>query len=281
MRIAVMQAAGEVLDVENNMSLIRRAAGEAAAGGADILVTPELFTCGYAPAAVAPELNDSLLGRIDEEAASVAREHGIGLVYSVPAAAAGGGWHITAVLLDRSGRELLRYAKVHLFEHEEKQVFAPGTAAPAVVDFEGVPVGLLICYDVEFPETVRALATAGGGVALVPTALGTGFEDVPRFLLRARALESQVAIAYANHAGAVPAAEGELFLSGGSVIVGPDGSLLADAGPGTGFEVVFGDVTNDDIAGARSKVPYLRDRRPELYASWSSNSPTAPESRSR
>lgn len=268
MRIAAMQASGQVLDVENNMSLIRRAARQAAAGGADILVTPELFTCGYAPAAIEPDLDSSLIQQIDEAAAAVAREYEIGLVYSVPAAAEGGGWHITAVLLDRFGRELLRYAKVHLFEHEEKQVFVPGTAAPGAVDFEGVPVGLLICYDVEFPETVRALAEAGAAVALVPTALGTGFEDVPRFLLRARALESQLAIAYANHAGPVPAAEGQLFLSGGSVIVGPEGSLLTDAGPGQGFEVVFGDVTNEDVAAARRKVPYLRDRRPDLYASW-------------
>ncbi|WP_139005525.1 nitrilase-related carbon-nitrogen hydrolase [Arthrobacter crystallopoietes] len=269
MRFAVMQAAGEVLDVAGNLALVARAAAEAKAAGADILVTPELFACGYAPLAIQSFLDPKLSRAIDEGAARVAREHRIGLVYSAPAAADGGGWHITAALLDRAGNELLRYAKVHLFDREEQQVFVPGKAAPSAVDFEGIRVGLLICYDVEFPEPVRALADAGADIALVPTALGSGFQDVPGILLRARALESQLAIAYANHTGALPADAGqELLLGGLSVIVGPDGALLAQAGTDTEFEVLWADVTADDVAAARRHVPYLRDRRPALYRAW-------------
>jgi predicted amidohydrolase len=269
MRIAVMQAAGEVLDVKGNLALVSRAAAEAAAAGADVLVTPELFVCGYAPLAIQPSLSPELSRDIDDGAARIAQDHRIGLVYSAPAAANGGGWHISAALLDRAGNELLRYAKVHLFDREEQRVFVPGEAAPSTVDFEGTRVGLLICYDVEFPEPVRALADAGADVALVPTALGSGFQDVPGILLRARALESQLAIAYANHTGMLPADGGqELVLGGLSVIVGPDGTLLAKAGADTRFEVLWADVTADDVAAARRHVPYLRDRRPGLYRAW-------------
>lgn len=96
----------------------------------------------------------------------------------------------------------------------------------------------------------------------MPTALAHGFESVPQVLLRARALESQLTIAYANHSGTE---EGVTFL-GGSVIAGPDGSLLAAAGPGT--EILYAEVDPDAARKAREAVPYLRERRPELYRSW-------------
>ena len=284
MRIAVMQAGGSVLDVPGNRALIDEAAREAAERGADVLVTPELFPCGYAPEAISPLLTDELVGGIDRGAAEIARRHGIWLVYSVPSPAGGGAWHISAVLLDRTGAEALRYDKVHLFEAEEREAFLPGTRAPRAVDLEGMPVGLAVCYDAEFPESVRALAEAGASVALVPTALGAGFAEVPQLLLRARALESQLAIAYANHLGPVAAAgDSTVLLGGGSVIIGPDGTLLAegravladvaDAGLGEGppqgpVELLIADVTEDDVAAARARVGYLRDRRPDLYASW-------------
>ncbi|NKX55157.1 nitrilase-related carbon-nitrogen hydrolase [Arthrobacter mobilis] len=269
MRIAAMQAAGKVLDIEENLALVETAAARAARAGADLLLTPELFACGYAPAVLASHLDAELVRRIDDGAARIARRHRLGLAYSVPSPAPGG-WHIGAVLVDRSGRELLRYGKVHLFGDEERATFVPASAAPGTAVFEGLRVGLLICYDAEFPESVRALAAAGADLALVPTALGTGFEAVPEVLLRARALESQVALAYANHTGSAPAAGGgTLEFGGGSIIIGPDGSVLAQAGSGgPGPDVIIADVQPAAIGQARSAVPYLKDRRPDLYPSW-------------
>jgi predicted amidohydrolase len=154
-------------------------------------------------------------------------QHRIALVYSLPAVTAGGQWQITATVLDARGDELLSYAKVHLFGPEERKAFSPAEAAPAVVNLGGIKTSLAICYDVEFPEAVRAAAAAGADLLLVPTALAHGFEAVPQVLLRARALESQLTVAYANHSGTEE--DGCTFL-GGSVIAGPDGELLAAAG---------------------------------------------------
>lgn len=266
MRIAAMQEAAGVLDIDGNLALIEAAAARAADTGADVLVTPELFACGYAPQAVSPRLTTELVCRIDEGAARIAGEHHIALVYSVPLPAPDG-WHIGAVLLDKSGRELLRYGKVHLFGDEERASFMPASAVPGVTVFEGLRVGLLVCYDAEFPESVRALADAGAEVVLVPTALGVGFESVPQVLLRARALESQVALAYANHAGNAPAADGgTLAFGGGSIILGPDGGVLDQAGPGP--DLIIADVEKTTIEQARSAVPYLLDRRRDVYSSW-------------
>jgi predicted amidohydrolase len=182
-------------------------------------------------------------------------------VYSLPVVTAGH-WHIAATLVGSRGEELLSYSKVHLFGPEERKAFSPSEEAPAVVLLDGIRTSLAICYDVEFPETVRAAAARGAELLLVPTALAHGFEDVPQILLRARALESQLTVAYANHCGAEDGCE---FL-GGSVIAAPDGSLLAAAG--TGPELLFAEVSSGAAGRARSAVPYLAERRPRVYRAW-------------
>ncbi|WP_102157640.1 nitrilase-related carbon-nitrogen hydrolase [Zhihengliuella halotolerans] len=280
MRIAVMQASASILHAEGggheavatNLALITDAAERASAAGADLLVTPELFTCGYAPAAVAPHLSDDVVRRIDDGAAAAARAHGLHLVYSAPRRA-GADWTITATLVSPAGERLATHTKVHLFGGEEQETFAAGTSAPPVVDVAGVGVGLMVCYDVEFPEMVRAAAAAGADVVAVPTALTAEFAEVQDVLLPARALESQVAIAYANHVGPTPSAEGEIQLGGGSLILGPAGKLLASAprtDAGTAEPaLITADVTAADVAAARTRVPYLREHRPDLYRDWS------------
>ncbi len=257
-----MQANARVLDIEANRAALDAAAGAAAAEGAAVLVTPELFPVGYAPLRLRAELDPARLPAIRETLRGIARRHGIGLVYSLPSVTDSGSWHITSTLVDGAGAELLTYAKVHLFGDDERAAFSPAVAGPAVVDFNGFRTSMVICYDVEFPETVRAAALGGAELLLVPTALAHGFETVPQVLLRARALESQLTIAYANHCGTEDGCE---FL-GGSVVAGPDGSLLAAAGPGT--EILYAKVDPDAARNARGLVPYLRERRPDLYRSW-------------
>lgn len=261
-KLALMQANSSVLDIERNCAAIDQAARVAADAGAEMLLTPELFPVGYAPVRVRAELDPGTLPGIREALAGTAARHRIALVYSLPAVTDGGEWQITATVLDHSGNELLSYAKVHLFGPDERKAFSPAEAAPAVVDLGGLKTSLAICYDVEFPETVRAAAAAGAELLLVPTALAHGFESVPQVLLRARALESQLTVAYANHSGEE---DGCAFL-GGSVIAGPDGELLATAGAGQ--ELLYAEVTAEAARRARDAVPYLRERRPDVYRAW-------------
>ncbi|WP_308470539.1 nitrilase-related carbon-nitrogen hydrolase [Arthrobacter sp. ZGTC131] len=260
--LALLQANAAVLDIERNCRAIDEAARKAAEAGAGVLLTPELFPVGYAPLRIRTELNPAVLPAIRSMLAEIAARHRIALVYSLPAVTPGGQWQITATLLGDRGDELLTYAKVHLFGPEERNAFSPAEAAPAVVDLAGIRASLAICYDVEFPEVVRAAAARGAELLLAPTALAHGFDAVPQVLLRARALESQLTVAYANHSGAEDGCE---FL-GGSVIAAPDGSLLAAAG--TGPELLFAEVCADAARNARAVVPYLEDRRPAVYRSW-------------
>ncbi|WP_426998544.1 carbon-nitrogen hydrolase family protein [Pseudarthrobacter sp. N5] len=262
MLLALMQANAVVLDVEANMRTIDAHAKRAASAGAGLLLTPELFPVGYAPGRVRSGLDPARLPAIRDALAGIARHHGVGLVYSLPAVTGDGGWQITATLLDSQGAEVLNYAKVHLFGGEEREAFGAAQAAPEVVHFAGVKTSLLICYDVEFPEAVRAAARRGAELVLVPTALSRGFDAVPQVLIRARALESQLHVAYANHCGSEDAYD---FL-GGSVIAAPDGTLLAAAGDSA--EMLFAEISLEAVREAREAVPYLRERRPETYRSW-------------
>ncbi|WP_423183945.1 nitrilase-related carbon-nitrogen hydrolase [Arthrobacter sp. NyZ413] len=262
MLLSVMQANAVVLDIEANLATIDAAAQKAAGAGASLLLTPELFPVGYSPLRIRNELSQEELPGIREKLAEIARVHGIGLVYSLPAPAEDGGWYISARLLDAGGHVLLDYAKVHLFGDEERKAFSAARDAPAVVDFNGLNVSLLICYDVEFPEAVRAAAVRGAELLLVPTALSAGYEAVPQVLIRARALESQLHLAYANHSGHEDGCD---FL-GGSVVAGPDGSLMAAAGESAAL--LFAEVLADPVRAVREDVPYLGDRRPEVYREW-------------
>ncbi|CAH0147767.1 (R)-stereoselective amidase [Arthrobacter sp. Bi83] len=260
--LALMQANSTVLDVEHNCRAVDEAAQNAAAAGARVLLTPELFPVGYAPLRVRTELDPAGLSAIRSTLADIARRRSIAIVYSLPAIAADGQWQISATLVSNHGEELLSYSKVHLFGPEERKAFSPAEAAPAVVDLDGIKTSLAICYDVEFPETARAAAARGADLLLVPTALAHGFDEVPQILLRARALESQLTVAYANHSGTEDGCE---FL-GGSVIAAPDGSLLAAAGSGP--ELLFADVSAEAARQARETVPYLAERRPRVYRAW-------------
>jgi predicted amidohydrolase len=209
--------------------------------------------------------NPARLPSIRRNLADIARRNGIALVYSLPAVTPDGRWQITSTLVDQEGAELLNYAKVHLFGGEERKAFSPAAEPPAVVDFHGIKTSMVICYDVEFPEAVRAAAVRGAELLLVPTALSQGFDSVPQVLLRARALESQLTLAYANHTGE----EDGCVFPGGSVIAGPDGSLLAAAGAEP--ELVYAEVSAASARAARAEVPYLRERRPDLYCDWESS----------
>lgn len=274
MRIAVMQDKAVVGDVDANLAIIDRRAGEAAARRADVLVTPELFVTGYAPKrlhAGDPTQQTDIAGAL----AATAARHGIAVLASYPEvatadtpAARGGGApgetarHIAATLFDTDGRPVLHYRKVNLFDDDEAAAFSSGTDAPTTVELAGMRVSVIICFDVEYPEMTRAAALAGADVILVPTALTAGFDDVPQVLVRARALENGVGLAYANHVGV----EDGLTFGGGSVIVGPDGGLLAQGGDGA--ELLVADITRDDVAAARDAVPYLAKLRRDTYASW-------------
>jgi predicted amidohydrolase len=262
LRTALLQSSGRPGSVAENLKVLDEAAGRAARAGAGLLVCPELFLTGYAIGDDVPVLAEPADGPGAAAVAGIAAHHGIAVHYGYPERA-GEVVHNSAQLIDASGDRLANYRKTHLFGSFEQRWFTPGDEPVVQADLDGVRVGMLICYDVEFPENVRAHALAGTDLLLVPTALMHPFPFVAESLVPVRAFESQLYIAYANRTGH----EGEFEFTGLSCLAGPDGTARARAGRGE--ELVIGDVDPVLLGASRENNPYLRDRRPGLYGSLS------------
>ena len=178
------------------------ACAQARAQGAGLLVTPEMFLTGYAIGAerVAAQAEPAD-GRLAQAVAAMAQRHGMGIVYGYPERHPDGRPFNATQFIDADGTRLMNYRKTHLFGDLDRAQFCAGDAASQVFEHRGWKLGLLICYDVEFPEAVRGLALQGADAVLVPTANMEPFDEVQRVLLPARALENSLYLAYANACG--------------------------------------------------------------------------------
>ncbi|MGW8375887.1 carbon-nitrogen hydrolase family protein [Streptomyces sp. ODS28] len=233
-------------------------AARAASRGARLLVTPELSLTGYALGERVHELAEPADGRCAEQVADIAARHGLAIAYGFPERD-GARVFNSVQLTGPDGSRLATYRKTHLYGGYETEHFAPGDELVVQAELDGVRVGLLICYDVEFPEAVRAHALAGTELLAVPTALMRPYDFVPRSLVPARAWESGLFIAYANRTGP----EGEFDFAGLSVLATPDGEEPARGGREE--ELLVADADPEALKRSREANPYLADRRPELY----------------
>ncbi|MEN0024623.1 MAG: carbon-nitrogen hydrolase family protein [Microbacterium sp.] len=255
--IAGLQHDGIAGDVEANLAVIADAARDAASRGADLLVTPEMFVTGYNIGdALAPLAVPELVERIAE----IARTEGIAIIAGLPETLPDGGITNSLVAIDRSGAELLRYRKTHLFGDLDRSLFVPGDTLPPTIDIDGVKVSVLICYDVEFPETVRAAALSGADAVIVPTAQMEPYAHIAERLIPVRAWENQVHVVYVNRTGT----EGDLTYVGRSSIVSPEGVVLDSLGP-TDTGLLIATIDPEATRRARRENPYLADRRTDLY----------------
>ncbi|QIB35969.1 carbon-nitrogen hydrolase family protein [Ancylobacter pratisalsi] len=263
MRIALWQTAGDGANrPAANLDLLEAAAARAAAGGADLLLAPEMFLSGYnIGPAEADRLAEPANGPSAQRAADIARRHGLALCYGYPERGEDGVVYNAALLLDRTGARRLNYRKAHLFAALDREMFAPGDVLTATTVLDGLKLGILICYDVEFPEAVRALALAGVDLVLVPTANMKPYDAVSNLVVPTRAFENGLFVAYANRCGR----EGELDYVGLSCVGDPNGGNLVIVGEGE--ELLFADILPERIATARRFNSHLKDRRPEVYGS--------------
>lgn len=226
MKIAVLQPNPTAGDIPAAMDQIDQALSAASKQGAQMLVAPELMLPGYhcpeAHRALAQDRSGDWMARLSE----LAGQYRCGVTVGWAERGAGDAIYNAACVFDADGHMIAHHRKCILFGEMEKSVFHRGTGDQTVFRFGGRRFGILICYEIEFPETARALARSGVDAILVPTANPTGFDEVQDFLIPARACENMVSVVYANFCGS----ENGLTYGGRSVVVGPDGKTLAQAG---------------------------------------------------
>ena len=267
MRVAVCQMrSGE--DVEANLNAAADLLRDAADGGADLAILPELFAY-LGPEGRIPEIAETLPdGRISERIASIARERAMWVLGGSVHEVEEGRIYNSAPLFDRSGELVARYRKIHLFDVDlggqapfrESATFTAGTEI-VTYPVEDVRVGLSICYDLRFPELFRSLMALGAELVVVPAQFqhrtGTAHWHV---LLRARAIEDQLFVAAAAQWGAFRSPEEGRRSYGHSIVVDPWGSVVVEA-PEEGSGVWFADVDLTELRRIRSILPALEHRR--------------------
>ncbi|MEU7053094.1 carbon-nitrogen hydrolase family protein [Streptomyces eurythermus] len=260
MRTALLQSSGRPGSIAENLKVLDEAAGRAAAAGAGLLAAPEMFLTGYAIGDGIARLAEPADGDSADAVAEIATRHGVALVYGYPERD-GDTVFNSAQLISADGTRLANYRKTHLFGCFERDHFTPGERQVVQAELNGLTVGLLICYDVEFPENVRAHALAGTDLLVVPTAQMHPFQFVAESMIPVRAFENQMYVAYVNRVGQ----EGEFEFIGLSVLAGPDG--VARTRAGRAEQLVVADADPAFLAASRENNPYLADRRPGLYGS--------------
>ncbi|WGX97041.1 carbon-nitrogen hydrolase family protein [Nocardioides sp. L-11A] len=265
-RVAAVQTEGG-LDVERNVEGVRRQLVSLGADdGLDLVVLPEMFmfrALGERPIEEVAVPADS---EVDRWLAAEARRIGAHLVAGLLRREADGRVRNETVVLDRSGACVGRYHKTHLFD-------APGNEAESrhvqagdhllVVDADFGTFGLVVCYELRFPEISRELAAAGAELLVVPNSWPTGGaaradEDLT-LLLAATALSAQAPVVHANQVGRA----GSLDLCGQTGVLSPRGCPVAVAGPGV--EIVVAELDLADVEATRRTRLVLEHRRPELY----------------
>jgi predicted amidohydrolase len=272
LRAGLVQMTGSD-DPAANLRAAEALVREAAAGGADLILTPEvtnIVTSNRARQAglLRTEADDPTLARLRLVAAELKRWLVIGSL-ALKSDDADGRFANRSFLIDDAGAVRAAYDKIHMFDVDvsaedtwrESAAFRPGGRAVLAPTPWG-EVGLTICYDLRFPALYRALAMAGASIVTVPAAFtvptGRAHWEV---LLRARAIETGCFVLAPAHCGTHPAAPGDRRREtwGHSLAVAPWGEVLADGGARPG--VTFADLDLSAVEAARRRIPALHNGR--------------------
>ncbi|GAO92681.1 hypothetical protein PSA5_08210 [Pseudomonas syringae pv. actinidiae] len=193
MRIALYQCPPLPLDISGNLARLEQQAVSAVAQSAQLLICPEMFLTGYNIGAQAvSELAQAHDGSAAMRIAAIAKANGIAILYGYPERDTDQQIYNAVQLIDEHGVSLCNYRKTHLFSELDRSMFSAGADYFPVVELNGWRLGMLICYDVEFPENTRRLALAGAELILVPTANMAPYDFVCEVTVRARASRTTV-----------------------------------------------------------------------------------------
>ena len=275
----LQQACGRDTDgsLERTLALIR----DAAANGAGLICTPELFRNRYfcqTEDVSAFDLAEPVPGPSTEAIAVVARECEVVVVAGLFEKRARGLYHNTAVVIDADGTLAGTYRKMHIPDDpqfHEKFYFTPGDGGFRAFDTRVGRVGVLICWDQWYPEAARLAALDGADLLVFPSAIGWlphekdehGVDQYEAWqtMHRAHAIANGVYVAAVNRVGHEGPPGGGIEFWGGSCVVDPCGRMMCVASQGD-EQTVVATIDPARIETVRRDWPFLRDRRIDAYS---------------
>ena len=251
MKIELMQLAGRDGDTAYNLRRALEAIAHCDAD-TDLLVFPETHLMGFVAGEQLAQVAETLEGPSLQAVQQAVRERNVAVVIGLVENDAGV-FYNTSVLITPDGLSLA-YRKTHLWPSERGDI-TPGDRFGTVV-FKGVRIGILICYDIELPETARALAQLGAELIIVTNGNMDPYGSVHRTAIMARAQENQVFAVMVNRVGQ---GDDGLVFAGGSAVIDPFGRVLFEAGREETRQTISLDLTH--VHAARVDYHYLNDRR--------------------
>ena len=251
MRLMLAQTNPVFADASANLEALDNLCRLAVNAQVDMLVMPELALTGYNIFEHLDNLAESVDGPIATQVATLAIKYKLHILFGLAERQFNDQLTNSAVLFDDSGKRLATYHKRQLWDREHGY-FTAGDKY-CVVDTQFGKLGLMICYDNEFPEIARELAQAGAQIILFPTANMVPNAERQILQIRTRAMDNQCFVACVNRSGI----EGELHYCGHSLVAGPDGEVLGNLGNDSGILIV--DIDLNRINESLTNHNYLKD----------------------
>lgn len=263
-RIAIAQVKSSI-DKEENLRTAVSMVEQAGRGGAELITFPE-FLMAFSPASQSGEelskIAEAVEGRFISTLRETASKNRLAVLATIyETSTTPGRVFDTAVWIDARGNIAMTYRKLHLYDafgFRESDKFQPGSAVPPPVVSDECRFGVMICYDIRFPEMARMLALEGANILVAPAGWVQGDLKVDhwRTMIKARALENGCYII-------APGQTGNIYI-GHSMIVDPLGRTIVDLGEREGLD--FADLDSKLISETRERLPLLANRRADVYA---------------
>lgn len=224
----------------------------------DVIVLPEMWNTGYALDRI-HELADRNGERTSAFLSAFAKQHGVNIIGGSVADKRGEHVYNTIYAFDRSGNRIADYSKIHLFQLMDEHLHLAAGEHHGELELDGVPAGMMICYDSRFPELARKLALGGAQLLFVPAEWPHPRLHHWRTLLMARAIENQAYVIACNSVGR----NGDTVFFGHSLIIDPWGEIIAEGDETE--RILYCELDLDLVQQVRQRIPVFADRRPELY----------------
>jgi len=258
MKIAVVQMDVEFGQPEKNFTKVEEAVKKAAENKADVIVLPEMWNTGYALKQL-ETLADKNGERTKALFSNLANQYKVNIVGGSVSSKKQDKFYNTMFVANRTGTIISEYDKAHLFKLMDEHVYMNAGNKMNLFELDGITCGGVICYDLRFPEWIRAHVLNGAKIMFIPAQWPTPRIDHWQLLLQARAIENQCFIVAVNRVGSDPANT----FNGHSMVIAPWGEILISGH--TEEEIYYTEIDLKEVDKVRSTIPIFQDRRTELY----------------
>ncbi|MCU6708296.1 carbon-nitrogen family hydrolase [Paenibacillus sp. J5C_2022] len=261
LRLAMIQMGINAGNPEANFASLERKLNEAVGADhkPDVILFPEMWNTGYALTEIR-QLADPEGKRTRELLSEFSKRHSVYIVGGSVAELRDGEVFNTIYAFDREGEQIGDYSKMHLFRLMDEEKYLAAGDKHGKLTIDGEQAGMMICYDIRFPELARGLALEGAKLLFVPAEWPNPRLHHWRTLLTARAIENQMYVIACNRMGQ----SGDTTFFGHSIVVDPWGEIVAEAGEEE--TILHAEIDMSLVDSVRATIPVFEDRRPALYS---------------